>query len=168
MDMHSLTKPWLGPLMRQRAICRALVGMLGTLGVAALCGVSLWSCTFAEATGLPCPGCGLTRGTLALARGDWRSALLFHPFTPCFLLLGAFVAAGAFLPRARIDRWTDRIEALEKKSRVTALFLGALLCFSLMRMLGLWYQPPVPPPLFKRGVVDIPASELSTISTNTP
>lgn len=156
MDLHRLSAPWLGPLLRRRSLCRILVVVLGTLGLAAACGLPLWPCTFASLTGLPCPGCGLTRGTLALAHGDWRSALLFHPFTPFFFALGAFVAAGALLPAGMAARVAAATEAFERKSRLTALFLGALLCFSLMRMLGFWYQPPVsglPGALFKRGSV---------------
>lgn len=154
MDLQRLSAPWLGPLVRRRGTCRALVVVLGGLGVATLCGLKLWPCVFAEMTGLPCPGCGLTRGTLALARGDWQNALLFHPFTPFFYVVGIFVAAGALLPARQVEHLAERTEAFERKSRVTALFLGALLCFSLMRMLGFWYQPPVsglPGTLFKRG-----------------
>jgi hypothetical protein len=39
--------------------------------------------------GVPCPGCGLTRATLALLHGDLRAALRFHPLvwllTPLFV-----------------------------------------------------------------------------------
>ena len=44
-------------------------------------------CPFHWATGLPCPGCGLTRSVVALAHGDLAGALFFHP-------LGPLVAAG--------------------------------------------------------------------------
>ena len=36
-------------------------------------------CPMAGVLGIPCPGCGLTRATLALLRGDFRSALSLHP-----------------------------------------------------------------------------------------
>jgi hypothetical protein len=33
-------------------------------------------------TGLPCPGCGLSRGVAALARGELRRAVEYHPVAP--------------------------------------------------------------------------------------
>src|SRR6185369_16979802 len=39
-------------------------------------------CPFALVTRHPCPGCGLTRATLALLRGDLTDALHFHPLAP--------------------------------------------------------------------------------------
>ncbi len=36
-------------------------------------------CPFALITGIPCPGCGLTRAVVALGHGDIGSAVAFHP-----------------------------------------------------------------------------------------
>ncbi|MCK9252974.1 MAG: DUF2752 domain-containing protein [Clostridiales bacterium] len=36
-------------------------------------------CTFASTTGLPCPGCGLTRALAAALRGDLALAFRLHP-----------------------------------------------------------------------------------------
>lgn len=47
-------------------------------------------CPMASSFGIPCPGCGLTRATLAMLHGDVRGALLLHPLvwllTPLFVL----------------------------------------------------------------------------------
>lgn len=48
-------------------------------------------CPLAAVAGIPCPGCGLTRATLALAHGDLRQALALHPLV--FVLAPLFVAA---------------------------------------------------------------------------
>ncbi len=47
-------------------------------------------CVFHQATGLWCPGCGLTRGTYELLHGHIGSALSYNLFTP--LALAAIVA----------------------------------------------------------------------------
>ena len=36
-------------------------------------------CPFYLITGLPCPGCGLTRAFVLISHGEWRQSLAFHP-----------------------------------------------------------------------------------------
>lgn len=56
-------------------------------------------CLFHVSTGLWCPGCGLTRATHHLLRGDVPAALATNVFTP--LVIAAIVAAWwAWLRRA--------------------------------------------------------------------
>jgi hypothetical protein len=42
-------------------------------------------CGFRRITGIPCPGCGMTRAMAALARGELVAALHLHPFAPLVL-----------------------------------------------------------------------------------
>lgn len=55
-------------------------------------------CPSAALFGIPCPGCGLTRATLALVHGDFTAALGFHPLVfllaPVYLGLLAAVVIG--------------------------------------------------------------------------
>ncbi len=37
-------------------------------------------CPFRRLTGLPCPGCGLTRSWVYLAHGQWHDGFTAHPF----------------------------------------------------------------------------------------
>ena len=48
-------------------------------GVTAIIAAHVPVCPFALATGVPCPGCGLTRATLAFCRGDVSGAAHLHP-----------------------------------------------------------------------------------------
>ena len=50
-------------------------------------------CAFRNLTGIPCPGCGLTRSVVATAHLRVGDAFAFHPFGPP-LLAGAVVWAG--------------------------------------------------------------------------
>lgn len=34
----------------------------------------LYNCPFRQATGLLCPGCGMTHALISLAKGDWAAA----------------------------------------------------------------------------------------------
>jgi len=36
-------------------------------------------CLFYQLTGLPCPGCGLTRSFVCIGHGYWRDSLHWHP-----------------------------------------------------------------------------------------
>ncbi len=62
-------------------------------------------CPFASFTGHPCPGCGLTRATLALAQGHLHEAIAFHPLAPLISPLAVgFLGYGAFV-YVRSGRW---------------------------------------------------------------
>jgi len=75
-------------------------------------------CPMASTFGIPCPGCGLTRATLALFHGNVRAALRFHPLvwllSPLFI---GFVSAAMVellrdpaRPRpAPLVRWNSRL-----------------------------------------------------------
>ncbi len=50
-----------------------------------LCGVLLFvvltdiGCIFKAISGIPCPGCGVTRAVLSFIEGDWHLAFYYHP-----------------------------------------------------------------------------------------
>ncbi len=121
-------------LLQERAVCGGLLLAGLILGVANACGIHLWHCAFLEATGKPCPGCGLTRGMTALCRGDLPRALRFHPFTPLFALGGLVMVLSLALPGQARQRLISGMEALEKRTGLTALILLALLAFGLWRI----------------------------------
>ncbi|MFN8635714.1 MAG: DUF2752 domain-containing protein [Chloroflexota bacterium] len=57
-------------------------------------------CPFKVLTGLPCPGCGLTRGTVALLHGDLATSFHFHPLAlPLVLAMVAVALADAWVWR---------------------------------------------------------------------
>jgi hypothetical protein len=50
-------------------------------------GIKIIVCPFRNLTGLPCPGCGLTRGVYHLAHGEVAKALSFHLLSPLFYIV---------------------------------------------------------------------------------
>jgi hypothetical protein len=86
-----------GRLAITRSEARALAFIAGLALAAALCGVSL--CPFATLTGLPCPGCGLLRAAVALARGHVTESLHVHPLALVAWPLAAFVVLRVRKPR---------------------------------------------------------------------
>ncbi|BCX11887.1 MAG: hypothetical protein KatS3mg067_0825 [Thermosynechococcus sp.] len=78
-------------------------GFLG-LTTAPLVGAALFNhtgtppfllCPFWATTGIPCPGCGLTRSFMAIARGNLADALRMHLFGPILFL--AFTVAAVLM-----------------------------------------------------------------------
>ena len=61
-----------------RAALKNAAALLVFLALLAAWGL-IFGCPIKRLTGLPCPGCGLTRGCLALLRLDFADALRWHP-----------------------------------------------------------------------------------------
>jgi hypothetical protein len=73
-------------------------------------------CAFYELTGLPCPGCGLTRSWVSVLHGDLGASLSHHSLGWLVLLYalaqGARHAAWLAIParRGRIERYGSRLD----------------------------------------------------------
>lgn len=58
-----------------------------------------WECPFLRLTGIPCPGCGLTRACAAALRADFAEAFRLHFMFPAVPALALFVLFGGRLFR---------------------------------------------------------------------
>jgi len=87
-------------------------------------------CPWAAFAHVPCPGCGLTRATMAALHGDLRASLGFHPLalliTPTILIV-LFRDLYGFAKRGV---WGEG----QQGGRVTTILAGALAA----AMLGVW------------------------------
>lgn len=88
-------------------------------------GIALLPCPIRTVTGIPCPGCGMTRSCLALAQGDFASAWFLHPFSFFLVFLAA---AAAFFPASARASWSRCSPVVRN------LILGGLVA----SCLGLW------------------------------
>ena len=90
--MSALVDAGPAPPAATRALAWWILGGLAALGAFLLIGQvqpltsGFVVCAFRRLTGTPCPGCGLTRATAALARGELLAALRLHLFAPLLLL----------------------------------------------------------------------------------
>lgn len=130
----------LASLLENRASGLALAGVTGIhLGIVAL-GLPSFVCPIRAATGVPCPGCGLSRGVSALTHGNVRDMLALHAFTPMLILAMAFIATVDILPsqsRAAIVAW---VTVFERRTSLVLVGLLMLLCYWLARLL--WFGFP--------------------------
>jgi len=126
--------PWLTTLVRDRWLCRILAAFPLPLVMLPLLGWSWWPCPFHRLTGLPCPGCGMTRAAVALVRGNLTEAMGWHPFILFTALIWLTLAAGAVLPETSRTSLVSRLGVIERW-RLSGLLLAAFLGFGLGRMI---------------------------------
>lgn len=93
-------------------------------------------CLFYNSSGIPCPGCGITRAVVSCAHGDWAHGVSYHPLGP--LVLGILICLTLtklpFLPRLNIS----------SSLLTTGAFIGVVLLLGIWvaRLLGFLPSPP--------------------------
>lgn len=138
---------------RRAAALRA--GIVAALAAAALPLAHLLAlpriplCSFRLWTGLPCPGCGMTRSMVCLFHGDALASLRFHPLG---IFLGAFAlgvfaggVGGAVTGRDPFWRFVDR-----RSAALALAFVCALLGTWVVRtfVVPSWAPPDLSPELY--------------------
>jgi hypothetical protein len=132
---ESLFAPVLSPILRDRKLVFAVLGAaVLQLGLVTL-RLPGWPCPFIHALGVPCPGCGLTRATLLLLRGDWRASLSFHAFAPLLVLALVLVTCSATLPEFFRQRIISRLDEVERHTGFSTMLLFGLIIYWLARVL---------------------------------
>ena len=106
------------------------VELLGLSGLAApeMCGSQIWF-------GLDCPGCGLTRGFIRLAGGDWSGAVALNRVAP---LLAVAVLAQIPYRLAMLLGWTPARRFAESPwpQAIGRVVIVALIGNWLLKLLG--------------------------------
>jgi len=92
-------------------------------------------CAIRRWTGLPCPGCGLTRAFCAISRGNIAGAIALNPFS-----LPLYAATILLLLRPLLNRWRPELEPRVVASRWFVrgplLLVAAMWLFGLVRILA--------------------------------
>lgn len=72
---------------------------------------------------------------MLLVRGELRASIQFHAFAPFFLLLITSLVIAALLPRSMIQPVINKVEALERQTKLTVIILAGLILYWLARLL---------------------------------
>lgn len=96
---------WLG----KHCVTVAWVGLL-VAAVSPPHGFGINLCWFYGATGLPCPGCGVTRSLSCGLRGMLLASWHYHPMGLLILVLFGFTAAQSLLPRPAREHLAQRLK----------------------------------------------------------
>ena len=133
---------WLWPSLAAAAL---LIAFLLPMPQNGAIGVLPSVCTFHLTTGLPCPGCGLTRSVVSCAHGQWAAAFHYHPLGP--IIFAAFVGLAAIgvLGLLQPQRVAQFFERTAKRTGEMKWLLGAsgvaLIVIWLARLAGLLPSP---------------------------
>jgi hypothetical protein len=95
--------------------------VIGASAAAHAAGITQSLCPLRRATGIPCPTCGGTRATFALARGHPIDALTLNPLVTIALVATIAVAVASLALRCNL------IIALIRSRRFAFALLGAIL-----------------------------------------
>jgi len=132
-----LTFPVVASMIRSRAMCAGFVGFIGLQVGLSAAGVTLMDCYMLKYTGVPCPGCGLTRGAIATARFDFVEVLYYNALGPAALFVMALFFAGLVLPVCWRDALAGAVARVERATAVSAVVLIALWVYWIVRLI--WF-----------------------------
>jgi hypothetical protein len=121
-------------LLAQRPLCLALTAAAVAHLAANAVGLPGWVCPWKAATGIPCPGCGLTRATIHLVRGDVAGALHLHPFAPVAVAGIALIVAAAILPAPPRNRLVQAVARVDPGGLTSMVLLAALIAVWLLKL----------------------------------
>jgi hypothetical protein len=115
----------------------AALGAVGLVLLAAALpsqGAGIQICFFRYLTGLPCPGCGLTRSFSCILHGDFARGYEYHPFGYVLLPLFVLVASTLFLSVDRRSQLEDFVRSQQPRFRVVYLtFIYGFIAFGAVR-----------------------------------
>ncbi len=111
--------PVLGSLLQTRRACVVLSVVLVLQLVSAGLGVSVYQCPILKLTGVPCPGCGLSRGAVAALLLDPAGVVWWNAFGPAALLAVVLILLTGLLPERHRRAWVGRIAWIEQKTGIT-------------------------------------------------
>jgi hypothetical protein len=129
--------PPISPVLRDSKFTIALVGATGLHIALVSLNLPSWECPIFRLTGIPCPGCGLSRATMLLLKGELSGSLRFHAFAPVFLFAIVALILSVVLPKSILQPAIARAELIERNTGLTVLILGGLILYWLARLLFL-------------------------------
>jgi hypothetical protein len=100
-----------------------------------LAGLPAWNCPIRAVTGLPCPGCGLTRATMQFVRGDFAGSFQTHAFAPIFLFTLLLMGIALVLPKSKRNNMIMKVAHFERRSGITAWVLSLLMFYWAFRLI---------------------------------
>lgn len=129
-------QPIFSTILESRVETAAIVGFgVVHLGLGMM-GLSFWNCPILAATGVPCPGCGLTRATMQLFHGNISDSLQTHAFAPIFLMALLLMITVLVLPNSARIKIISFVNRLETRNGITAWVFISLMFYWAFRLIA--------------------------------
>lgn len=129
-------QPVFSTILNSRVETAAIVGFgVVHLGLGMM-GLSFWNCPILAATGVPCPGCGLTRATMQLFHGNILDSLQTHAFAPIFLMALLLMITVLVLPKSARIKIINFVNRLERRNGITAWVFSSLMFYWAFRLIA--------------------------------
>ena len=91
-------------------------------------------CPFRALTGLPCPGCGMTRAFCALGHGDLSGAFGYNALAPFVFAAALLLWAHALATVLKLDSARAALERLKPTQRAAGFMLAVTLAWWVVRL----------------------------------
>ena len=91
-------------------------------------------CPFRAVTGLPCPGCGMTRAFCSMGHGDLAGAFGYNALAPFVFAAALLVWAHALATLLGLGRVRAALERLKPTPSVAGLMLAVTLAWWVVRL----------------------------------
>lgn len=134
MLQQAVFSPVLSPVLRDRKLAGIFTGVALVQVGLVFYGFPGWPCPFLHATGIPCPGCGLSRAMVFLLQGEWSQSIRFHAFAPLLVVGLVMVACMALIPEFPRTRFLRRFESFERQTGITGFLLIGLIVYWVARL----------------------------------
>ncbi len=122
-------------LLRSRLFCLTLLGVTTGIFLLYLFDLPTWRCPMKMATGLDCPGCGMTRAAGLLVHGEIAASLKMHPFVLFYAIAWLIVVLCAILPEKARRSFVDAMIRIDSRFGVTILVISSQLIWGLIRLI---------------------------------
>jgi Protein of unknown function (DUF2752) len=135
---HPHPRRWhlIAALLADMRLARAMIIGTALYGLLAWLDIPVFPCPWKNVTGLPCPGCGMTRSTFSLLHGRVLESLNYNALTGIILLFWLIIVIGITIPARYRNIWIEKIGQWEQRSKWALWFAGIVAIYTLTRWLN--------------------------------
>ncbi|HPG38873.1 MAG TPA: DUF2752 domain-containing protein [bacterium] len=120
--------------LRNRRVVLLVCGSVAIYLILSLMGYRIWLCPIYSATGIHCPGCGLTQAIREILHGHWYAGIQQHAFSPVFVAGFVIVTIISLLPENLNRKCVACIMNIEQRSGFFFFLMVLLVLYWFVRL----------------------------------